>query len=594
MSNYLKKLLYVLPANKSHLVILVLSFLLVSLMEAFGIGLIGPFINLASNPKVVFENQIVNNIYELTGAIGQNKFIAGIGTIIIITFCLKSYISWKVQTYVFTFSYEQQGKLTSKLLHAYLNAPYVFHLSKSSNYIVQNTVNETKDFSNGILIPLLNSCSNLIISFSLTLLLSLTNFFTVVAILGTVIPVFLLLNNFKDKIKAWGKQASISTESIIRIINHGLGGIKETKVIGCSPYFEQQMLEQEHIYVEAMSGVFGFKLLPRIIIETFLVVFLIGFTSIFLLFNNDIRDLTAVLSVFAIASIRVIPAFSNLAVSMTSLKKHSFTLNKLYNDLKELEKIDKLLDRQYSSSDASRGKELIFDREITLDTLNYRYPNASELALNGVSLKIKKGESVALIGKSGAGKTTLVDVILGLLVPDSGDIKVDGKSIYQDLRSWQNSIGYIPQSIFLTDETIAQNIAFGVSEHLIDKTRLQKVIKTAQLEDLIERLPQGIHTMVGERGVLLSGGQRQRIGIARALYHERQILVLDEATAALDNETESLITEAMQSLSGEKTLIIIAHRLSTIKDCDRVYVLQNGAVLRAGNYQEIVEKENAH
>jgi ABC-type multidrug transport system fused ATPase/permease subunit len=229
-----------------------------------------------------------------------------------------------------------------------------------------------------------------------------------------------------------------------------------------------------------------------------------------------------------------------------------------------------------------------FDQKLSLQNIIYQYPEVSTKAINDISFDIYKGQSIGLIGKSGSGKTTLVDIILGLLYPKSGDIQVDGISIYQNLRAWQNLIGYIPQSIFLTDETIEKNIAFGTPDHLIDQVKLEKAIKSAQLEELIQELPQGLKTEVGERGVRLSGGQRQRVGIARALYYEREILVLDEATSALDNETEQLVNESIKSLSGTKTLIIIAHRLSTIEHCDRLYLLGQGKILKAGTYQEVV------
>ena len=229
-----------------------------------------------------------------------------------------------------------------------------------------------------------------------------------------------------------------------------------------------------------------------------------------------------------------------------------------------------------------------FFDEIILDRITYSYPNVPEIALKNISLTIKKGQSIALIGKSGAGKTTLVDVILGLLTPDNGDIRVDDASIYKSLRFWQNLIGYIPQAIFLIDDTIERNIAFGVPDHLIDLQRVEKAIQAAQLVELIEQLPNGIKTTIGERGVRLSGGQRQRVGIARALYHEREILVLDEATAALDNETESLVSEAIKSLSGTKTIIIIAHRLTTVEHCDCIYLLEKGRIIKSGSYQEVV------
>jgi ABC-type multidrug transport system fused ATPase/permease subunit len=225
-----------------------------------------------------------------------------------------------------------------------------------------------------------------------------------------------------------------------------------------------------------------------------------------------------------------------------------------------------------------------------LENIRYRYPESNIDSLRGVSLKIEKGESIAFIGKSGAGKTTLVDTLLGLLIPQEGDIKVDGKSIYtsEGLNSWKKMVGYIPQSIFLTDDTIEKNIAFGVPEHLIDFDKINKAIEDAQLLEVIEQLPQGLKTLVGERGVLLSGGQRQRVGIARALYHDREILVLDEATAALDNETENLVTQAINSLRGSKTLILIAHRLSTVEKCNVIYEMQQGKIINFGSYESVV------
>ncbi|HEY9302545.1 MAG TPA: ATP-binding cassette domain-containing protein, partial [Phormidium sp.] len=228
-------------------------------------------------------------------------------------------------------------------------------------------------------------------------------------------------------------------------------------------------------------------------------------------------------------------------------------------------------------------------KQIKLDNVLYRYSEKIDPAINNISLEINQGESIAFIGKSGAGKTTLVDIILGVLTPQSGDITVNGVSIYNSLRTWQDVVGYIPQSIFLLDETIEQNIAFGVPKSQIDHERLQQSIAAAQLEEVISQLPQGIHTRVGEHGVMLSGGQRQRIGIARALYHEREVLVLDEATSALDNETEQKVSEAIRALSGKKTVIIIAHRLSTVEHCDRVYLLEQGQVVRSGKYGEVVK-----
>jgi ATP-binding cassette, subfamily B, bacterial PglK len=584
---YLAKIFYILPDRHLGLIPLIVSFIFVSILEVFGIGIIGPFIGLASKPELIEQTSWLKFIFQQSGISEKSQFIALIGLGIILIFGLKSFFSWRVQTAVFHFAYKQKGDLTTKLMKAYLAAPYTFHLSKNSSHIIHNIITETKQFANAVLIPLLTAISNCFILLSLIILLTITNLATIVVILGTILPLFFLFNSFKSKITLWGKEASQAEQATIRIINHGIGAIKETKVIGCEPYFEAEIAEEARKYLEATSQYYAYKLSPRVMVETLLVIFLIGFVSIFLIINNSIQDLTATLSVFALASIRLIPAFTNITNGIGTLKNSSFAVNQLYFDLKEIENLTQQ-ERKRNSLDRIPESKLKFEQKIALQQITYQYPQASENALDRLSLTIKKGESIALIGKSGAGKTTLVDVILGLLIPQQGDLQVDNHSIYPHLAAWQNLIGYIPQSIFLLDDSIEKNIAFGIPEHLIDRQQLQQAIQAAQLEELIERLPQGMKTIVGERGVLLSGGQRQRIGIARALYHGREILVLDEATAALDNETESLVTEAISSLAGTKTMIIIAHRLTTVEHCDRIYELQRGQILRSGSYQEIV------
>lgn len=604
MLRYLSKFLYILPANRRSLIILTFLFVSVSLLETFGIGLIGPFINLASEPNIIYQKAWLNWIYIHSGLQIESQFIALIGLAIVIIFCVKSYVSWRVQSYVFIFSSKQKVKLTTRLVHAYLFAPYTFYLSKTSSSIIQNVVNETNHFFTS-LSTLLTTASNIIIIFCLAVLLFLTNSIALIVLLFLTIPLFWLLNHFKSQVMRWGKQLSDSSEEIIRQVNHGLGGIKETRIIGCGLHFEDLIAEQAEIYSNASGEFYSFKLSPRILIETVLVIFLVGFTSVFLIFTQqDIGELASVLSIFALASFRLIPAFTNLANGINQLRSSSYAINKIYSDLKDLEAIktdrfSDLLIQQNStdklSENSSSEREITFTQKIVLERVSYSYPNTTEIALENISLTIPKGQSIALIGKSGAGKTTLVDVILGLLIPQTGDILVDDRSVYDNLRSWQNLIGYIPQSIYLIDDTIEKNIAFGVPEHLIDPQKLHKAIKAAQLAEVIDALPDGVKTMVGERGVRLSGGQRQRVGIARALYHEREILVLDEATAALDNETESLVTEAIKSLSGTKTMIIIAHRLTTVEHCDRIYMLYGGRIVKSGTYKEVVlEQQYLH
>ena len=587
---YLSKVLYILPAQRSSLILLVLVFLLVSVLEVVGIGLMNPFINLSGNLDLIEQYAWLHLVYTLSGLSKKSHFVALIGVLIISILFLKSWVSWKAQAYVFQFSYEQQSQLISKLMNAYLDVPYHFLLGKNSATIIHNIIDETKKFANGVLITLLTTISNLVVTISLMILLCWTSIVAVLGMIAIALPLFFLFKCFQDKLIYWGQESSQSNETIIRMVNHGLGSIKETKILGCKTYFEDQIAVQADRYAQAQGGFYAFKLAPRVIIEAVLVMLLVGVISILLIQNHDIQELIPVLSVFAIASIRLIPASSNFAGGISLLRNTTYTVDKLYHDLRSMETATR--ESAYRTFTLAHytvnGRVLTFDSQIVLEALTYRYPHTAVAALENVSLTIHKGQSIALIGKSGSGKTTLVNVLLGLLMPESGDIHVDNHSIYTNLKAWQNLVGYIPQSIFLTDDTIARNIAFGVPDAHIDRDRLIQAIAAAQLTGLIDDLPDGLQTQVGERGVRLSGGQQQRIGIARALYHQKEILILDEATAALDNETERLVTEAIKALSGVKTIFIVAHRLTTVAHCDHVYVMDHGRIIKSGLYQEVV------
>ena len=598
MNNYIHKILYILGDQKNKLAILLLSFIFISSLEAFSIGLIGPFISIATKPEQIYQNNILNFFYQKLGFVGsssEESFIAILGVFLTLVFCLKSYLVWRVKVNVYSFSSRQQVLLRKKLMHSYLDAPYAFHLGKNSAHIINNILSESFQFCYAVLNPLLELIANLCIVIFISILLSITSWIAIISIVIVFLPVFLLLNRFKLLIAKWGRESSESNQAIVRAINHGLGGIKETKLMGCGAYFENKLTAEAMRYSEAQKNYYAFNLTPRIIVEAILIIFLIGFTSVSLLAGQDINNLTSLLSVFAIASMRFIPAATQIANASSSLKNSSFTVNKLYSDLKELAESQTY---DFSNYQLIKNEEIYqhdsprsFQQSIELESVRYSYAQSKIPSLANLSLKISKGSSIALIGKSGAGKTTLVDVMLGLLIPQSGDIKVDGISIYKDLRAWQNMIGYIPQSIFLIEDTIEKNIAFGMPEHLIDKEKVWKAINAAQLSDFVNDLPKGINSLVGERGANLSGGQRQRIGIARALYYEREILVLDEATAALDNETEQFITESIKALSKDKTIITIAHRLTTIKHCDCIYLMENGKIIQSGSYDEVVLKK---
>ena len=593
MTNFLPKLLYITKGNHKSLAKMLCLFILISSLEVFGTGMISPFIAIAINPDAIKNIYWLNLIYNQINFHSEQQFLIFIGLVVIIAFYLKSFLAFNAQKAVVKFSSSLKRELSCKLLKSYIEAPYGYHLRINSATLIQNITNTTDAVCIGIVSTFLTFISNTVIVLALMLLLIKTNAIALVLIAVLLLISFGLLHPMKDRLARWSKEGFHAYGEMIRITNHGLGGLKETRIIGCESYFEDQMEEQSKIYAKSNTLASAYGNLPRFVLEPLMMSFLIGFTFLFITLNQDkTQNLTGVLGIFALASVRLLPAVGNLISGINVIRGNSYSLDRLFFDLKELEK-EKLISNfdsaRVSNKLLPKGQQTFrFADKVILDKLTFHYPNTTRNVLEDISLSIRKGESIGLIGKSGAGKTTLVDVILGLFIPEFGDIKVDGVSIYSNLRAWQNMLGYVPQSIFLIDDTLERNIAYGVADHLIDQNKLKKAIAMAQLGEVVEQLPDGVKTIIGERGVLLSGGQRQRVGIARVLYHEREILVFDEATAALDTETEHLITEATKALAGSKTIIIIAHRLSTIEHCDCIYQLEQGRILKSGSYQEVI------
>ncbi|MDB9443704.1 ABC transporter ATP-binding protein [Sphaerospermopsis kisseleviana CS-549] len=571
-------------------------FILISGLEVFGTGMISPFIMMAINPDAIKNINWLNLIYNQMNFQSEQQFLIFLGLVFVIAFYLKSFLAFNAQKTVFKFSYGLKRDLSCKLLKAYIQAPYSYHLRINSATLIQNITNTTDAVSIGVVSTFLTFISNTVIVLALVLLLIKTN-----AIASIMIAVLLLISlgliyPLKERLTRWNQEGFHAYNEMIRIINHGLGGLKETRVIGCESYFEYQMEKQSKIYAKSTTLRSAYGNISRFVLEPLIMSFLIGFTFLFITLNqNETKTLTGVLGIFALASVRLMPAVGNLISGINIIRGNSYSLDQLFFDLKELER-EKLLNNldasrishNFLSSQNQKIQTFQFVNEIILDRLTFQYSNTNRPVIEDIYLAITKGESIGIIGKSGAGKTTLINVILGLFIAQFGDITVDGISVYKNLRAWQNMLGYVPQSIFLIDDTLERNIAFGVPDHLIDQNRLNQAIEMAQLREVVGQLPEGVKTIVGEQGVILSGGQRQRVGIARVLYHEREILVFDEATAALDTETEHLITQATKALAGKKTIIIIAHRLSTIEHCDCIYQLEQGRIIKSGSYQEVI------
>ena len=605
MFQYLSRMLYLLSGSRWQLFCLLGSFIVASLLEALGVGLIAPFLSVAADPNVA-RNSAISGFLQALNLRSDSQIVTGLALILIVLFCLKTAAYFLCKFYILKYGYWQKNQLENRLMRTYLRIPYVFHLDKNSAVLIKNIVVEAHQFTKNSLIPVLEIISNIVVMSMLLALLAYSEISLLLVALAIILPTIIVFARLSRRIKAWGKILSTENHKMIAAVNHGIGGLKETKVVGCEDYFEQELNRHSYEYAQAGVKADSFGVLPRVSIEAILVIFLLVFVVFSqLVTGRSLNDLTAVMGMFAVAAIRLVPAVSQILTALSQIRFSHYALDTLYLDLKEIERFNQQqLQREQAAEKQASSSGLITPRyegsahrptpqqtsfdTISLEHLTYRYPAAKEAAIKNFSLAFRKGESIALVGKSGSGKTTLVDVLLGLLMPESGDIKVDGQSIYANLRGWQDLLGYIPQSIFLTDSTIERNIAYGVAPEEIDSDRLQQAIEAAQLEDLIAQMPEGVKTRIGERGVRVSGGQRQRIGIARALYHGREILVLDEATSALDTETEALVSSAINALAGSKTLIIIAHRYSTIEKCDRVYELSNGRLKQSGTYSEVI------
>ena len=469
-----------------------------------------------------------------------------------------------------------------------MQAPYTFHLERNTAELLRNTTQEVNLLIGRVLTMLLGITKQAVITISILLLLFISEpaiTLLVIAFSGVASGSFLYFT--KKKAKAYGKREQQHRSEMIKAVNQGLGGIKDARVLNREAEFIEKFRIEVRNSTRLLTYISYTSKIPQPLMEV-IAVFTMLMISAFLVWQGrPMEAIVPILTLFAVAIIRLMPAVKSLTTDYTRLIYDIVALDPIYNDLKELEGSS-----QEFIKDRKESQPLKLESSIEMRNVTYAYPNSDEQALNGVSFTIPQGDAVAFVGESGAGKSTLVDLMLGLLEPTSGEVLVDGKNIHENLSAWQKNIGYIPQSIYLADDTLRCNIAFGIPEKDIEDDKVLKALELAQIKDLASRMPEGLETILGEHGTRLSGGQRQRVGIARALYHDPQVLVMDEATSALDNITEKEITKAIESLKGDRTVIMIAHRLTTVENCDSLYLLKNGVVKDAGTYKELIDNNN--
>jgi ATP-binding cassette, subfamily B, bacterial PglK len=573
--------------EKRKLLILFFMMIIASLLETVSIGLIVPFVNLVTNPEIIMEQSLLKRIYEYMGFESIEKFIVISVVFFLAIFVIKNLYLLFFQYTQYRVILNQQVKLSRDLFQEYLSKPYEFHLQKNTANLLRNVNTEVPKVFQGIIIAAFQlSTEVLVVICLLSLLIITTPIPTIVAsslLAGSVLTFFRL---FRKKISQLGKEQQVVSGTMIKWVNQGLGASKEVKVSGKEKFFVNAYTSQSQIRARNSMYLKMLDQVPRYFIETLLVAVVLITMTIIILQGMDTNQLVSTMALFAMAAFRLMPSINRIMSLITSIKISQPSLSVVHEDLF----LNKEVVYSNCKNDLHLAKgERTFKDCIKLTDVSFRYPQQKGHSVKDVSLTIPIGKSVAFIGESGAGKTTIVDIILGLFHPEKGEVLVDGKNLFEQRSVWQRKIGYIPQSIFLSDDSIRSNVAFGIEKEKINDEDVWRALEQAQLKEFVESLPDNLETTVGERGVRLSGGQRQRLGIARALYHDPEILFMDEATSALDNETEKEIMAAIDGLKGEKTLIIIAHRLSTIENCDVVFKMKRGNLIGIDNRDEYMK-----
>lgn len=575
--NEIKKIVRVLNKKQiGKLVLLCFMTIIGSLLELLGVSAILPFVNVATNPESVYSSGALSFAYELTGVSSVNQFMVFLAILLMFVYFVKNAYMIVLYNAQFKFTYDSQRILEGKLLSCYINQDYIFHLDRNSAELQRNVIQDVAGFFQSVLayLQLMTEAAVCSILFVYLLFLDKTITLGVVFLLSAFLLMFYKI--FKEKIGTIGADSRAATAKRVQWVQQSLGGIKEIKILGREHYFLNSYDKSARIYADRQKKYNLATQTPRPIMETLCVCSLLIIVAAKIMSGVDLSYFIPTLSVFAIAAFRLLPSFSRISGYVGTITFQRPAVDEVCTDIADAEK---MVLEQKQKQENQLESEIPFEYGIKVENISFRYPDKESWVLHHARLEIPKNKSIAFIGPSGAGKTTMADVILGILKPQEGTVWVDNFDVFKHLKAWQNKLGYIPQSIYLMDDTLRNNIAFGVPEELIDDEKVIKVIKEAQLYEHFMTLEDGLDTYIGEGGVRLSGGQRQRIGIARALYNDPEILVLDEATSALDNETEKAIMEAINMLHGNKTLIIIAHRLTTIQNCDSIYEIRDGIAI---------------
>lgn len=570
------------PKEKKKLYFLLLMMGIGMMLEVLGVGVIIPILSVITTDSIGTTYPELMSFIVFIGSPNHEQLIALAMIILVFIYFIKTMFLALLNWLQVKFIFNLQAALSLKLFSGYLKLPYTFHLQRNSSELIRNTTGEVNQFTSTVQALMYMLSESLV-------LLGIGVFLIVVEPLGAMLIIIVLsLSSLlfywkvRSRLLIWGEQRQYNEGRRIRHIQQGLGGVKEFKLLGREDNFVSQYNGYNVATANVLQKQAFIQQMPRLWLELTSIISLSVLVIVMITQSKEINTIVPTLGLFAAAAFRLMPASNRVLSSIQQLRYGLPVIDIIKSEISIFRESVQYKFRENSG-------RMLFSNSIKFNNVSYRYPNAAEDTLKDIEIEIKAGSTVGFIGESGAGKSTLIDMLLGVLELQKGSVTVDNVGINKDIRSWQDQIGYVPQTIFLTDDTLRRNIAIGLPDNKINENDLLRAVSAAQLDKFCKSLDEGLNTLVGENGVRLSGGQRQRIGIARALYHNPSILVLDEATSALDESTEAGVMSAINELHGKKTIVIIAHRLTTIENCDYLYRLDAGRVVEYGKPTEILK-----
>ena len=574
--------------ERNRAVLLYIMILIMAILDTIGVASIMPFMTILSNPAIIESNDLLRFMYNKSNVFGvkdTNDFTIALG--VLVFFILVFSLAFKAITIYaqIRFAHMREHSIGKRLIEGYLSQPYSWFLNRNSADLSKTLFSEIHIVCTQALVPLINFIAATTLVISILILLIVVDpqvAFLIAATLG--LAYLIIYSLVRGYLKLIGKKRLKVNQTRFIATSEAFGAGKEVKLRGLEDLYVRRFSETTKDFAKYQASVTVLSRLPRFAIEAIAFGGMILVILYYLSKTNTFVNTLPILALYAFAGYRILPALQLIYNSISQLRYVSPALDNLYKELNS----NKLLKNNKYQGNFS------FEKDICLKNINYKYPNTSHLSLKNITLEIHSNTKVAFVGTTGSGKTTLADIVLGLLEPNNGILEVDGKSINQtNIRGWQNLIGYVPQQIYLADSSISENIAFGLDLEKINHNLVERVAKIANIHEFIKNeLPYGYKTIVGERGIRLSGGERQRLGIARALYHNPKVLVLDEATSAMDNITEKTIMDSINNLGKNITIILIAHRLNTIKKCDKIFLLDKGELKDQGTYDDLVKTSN--